>query len=110
MAIDFQQAHEADAFSLNDVVGLFAGVGLPWNEVTGAYRGSRYFRSNGEVYKKTGAGNLSKDWQLDTGQTIQLCFPFWLSNGATANIPMVSGQLSFTFADGTQVGINTGPC
>lgn len=110
MAIDFTEAHEADAFSLNDIVGLFAGVGFPWDEVTGAPIGSRYFRSNGETYKKVGGGNLSTDWQLDVGQTIQLCFPFWLSDGSSSNIPMVSGQLPFTLADGTQVGINTGPC
>lgn len=65
MSRSFGQADEVEALSLDNKVGLFAGDAAPWDEViTNAPIGSRYFRTNGDSYKKTGSGDTSGDWEL----------------------------------------------
>ena len=50
----FDRAHEVRSLSLNNVVGLFAGVGTPESEDDGTWPvGSTYYRSDGTSYQKT---------------------------------------------------------
>lgn len=67
MSNKFSDAQEVSALSLDNKVGLFAGDGTPDLEVLGAPIGSKYFRTNGERYDKTGLGDLLIDWTLDSG-------------------------------------------
>lgn len=64
MARTFNRATELEALSLDDVVGLFAGDNTPDVDVSGAPINSRFFRSNGDTYKKIGAGDTLSDWEL----------------------------------------------
>lgn len=62
----FNNANEAEAFSIDNKIGLFAGDNTPDIDVSGAPVGSRFYQTNGDVYKKTGAGDLLSDWTLQT--------------------------------------------
>jgi len=64
MAITFNGAHEVEAISLDNKVGLFAGDNTPDIDVSGAPIGSEFKRTNGDIYDKTGAGDALSDWTI----------------------------------------------
>ena len=45
--------------------GIIAGVGSPETEWINVPLTWRYLRSNGEIWRKTGSGDLLGDWTLD---------------------------------------------
>lgn len=65
-AIDYSDiAQEMDALGIgaqDDVRGILAGAGNPWDAYINVPIGSRYFKSDGKWYWKSGAGDTSGDW------------------------------------------------
>jgi hypothetical protein len=70
MAIDYIDGFETEVLSVDDKIGLFAGDIAPDETVVvNAPIGSRYYRTNNEVWLKTGAGDTAVNWTLDSGGT-----------------------------------------
>ena len=53
----------------NDKTALLSGVGSPETEWINVEVGARYFRQNGQIWRKTGAGDGLGDWDLDFDPT-----------------------------------------
>lgn len=64
-AVDYNHAVEQDAIGVgaqNDVIGVLGGSAAPWDAYVNVPVGSRYFKSDGTWYYKSGAGDTAGDW------------------------------------------------
>jgi len=62
MATNLDKAFEVDAIVIGELVGIVAGVDDPTISGQTAPLGSLYLRTNGDIFKKAGAGNI--DWEV----------------------------------------------
>jgi len=108
---EYNDGHDVEVLIIGgdsdtEKVGIFAGIGNPWDEVIGAPVGSSFFKTSGDKYRKTGAGDTMLDWTLGldpnagTGGGNQ-CIPFFLASGVMDNIPLSSGEIPFFLANGS---------
>jgi len=66
--IDYRVTFEASSLDLDGEVGITGGIAVPDETILVNFPvGSRYYRTNGDVYVKTGAGNLATDWTISLG-------------------------------------------
>ncbi|MCK5307043.1 MAG: hypothetical protein KAJ73_00390 [Zetaproteobacteria bacterium] len=101
MAENFDRAWETKKIVLDDAVGIAAGDYDPSTSGHEGPVGSRFYRSNGNEYVKTGAGDTEWDLQLAGVGYVGGFIPFWRANGASDPIPLdVSGAIPFWRANG----------
>lgn len=91
-AIDYVDvAQEMDALGVgaqDDVRAFLAGAANPWDAYISVPIGSRYFKSDGTWYWKSGAGDTSGDWTeiVGTGATPETPLyedpHFWMLRGS----------------------------
>ncbi len=80
--------------SFDDIVGVFAADFDPSIEGFAGEEGSLLLRTNGQSYRKIGAGD--NDWNLQGG-----ALSVTLSDGTPCQVQQVSGRIPLTLGDGT---------
>lgn len=112
MAISKDEATEVDAISIRGIGFIFAGVGLPSDEVADAPLGAFYLRENGQRFYNNDGLQLPESWDQDSnaGGNLGFCVPVFLEDNSLVHVHLSNGFVPVELEDGTFLNVELSEC